>query len=75
MVEQYELDPLAEDGEDQKRLRKAAGFATEQEKLRIDREIGKQGYRANYRGGLRARGSFPGFRWREREARSRLRSR
>ena len=66
---------MAEYGEDERRLRKAAGFATEQEKLRIDREIGKQGYRANYRGVFCARGSLPGFRWREREARSILRSR
>ena len=35
MVEQYELDPLAGDGEDERRLRKAAGFATEQDKIRI----------------------------------------
>ena len=42
VVEQYELDPLAEDSEDERILRKAAGFATEQDKLRIDREIGNK---------------------------------
>ena len=29
MVEQYEFDSLAEYGEDERRLSKAAGFATE----------------------------------------------
>ena len=75
VVEQYELDPLAENGDDERRLRKAVGFVTEQEKLRIDREKRRRSYRNNYRGGFRGRTRFPGSRWRERGSRSRSRSR
>ena len=53
VVEQYSLDPLAEDGSDEKRLRKAASFVAEQYK--VDREEIRRkvsgGGRGGYRGG------------------------
>ena len=61
--------------DDERRLRKAVGFVSEQEKLRIDREKRRRSYRNNYRGGFRGRTRFPGSRWRERGTRSRSRSR
>ena len=53
VVEQYSLDPLADDGSDEKRLRKAASFVAEQYK--VDREEIRRkvsgGGRGGYRGG------------------------
>ena len=65
VVEQYEVDSLAADGDDERRIRKAASYVEEQEKLRREQDDKKRGLG----------GGYGGFRWRDRGSRSRSRSR